>query len=120
MCITFVFMNCRTFLESEVKNPVLRKDLYEKMVAIDPNAPTETENADQSITKLRYMQVNINNSLKDSTPCIWDLSSPKQFQSICVNHISRAKRTINQIYQAKSSQSYLTSPFFYVISVCSF
>ncbi|XP_069108021.1 inositol-trisphosphate 3-kinase homolog [Argopecten irradians] len=46
----------RTFLESEVKNPVLRKDLYEKMVALDPNAPTETERKNKAITKLRYMQ----------------------------------------------------------------
>ncbi|XP_033728289.1 inositol-trisphosphate 3-kinase homolog isoform X2 [Pecten maximus] len=46
----------RTFLESEVKNPVQRKDLYEKMVALDPNAPTETERKNKAITKLRYMQ----------------------------------------------------------------
>ena len=47
----------RTFLESEVKNPVLRKDLYEKMVKLDPNEPTEKEHEQKSITKLHYMQV---------------------------------------------------------------
>ncbi|XP_021351808.1 inositol-trisphosphate 3-kinase homolog isoform X2 [Mizuhopecten yessoensis] len=46
----------RTFLESEVKNPVQRKDLYEKMVGLDPNAPTEIERENKAITKLRYMQ----------------------------------------------------------------
>ena len=52
-----IFSCCRTFLELEVKNPVLRKDLYEKMVTIDPDAPTEEEKKQQAITKLRYMQV---------------------------------------------------------------
>ncbi|XP_041374297.1 inositol-trisphosphate 3-kinase homolog isoform X2 [Gigantopelta aegis] len=49
-------MGKRTFLESEVKNAVLRKDLYEKMIALDPNAPTTEERENQAITKLRYMQ----------------------------------------------------------------
>nr|KAG5688145.1 hypothetical protein BaRGS_028438 [Batillaria attramentaria] len=49
-------MGKRTFLELEVKNPVLRKDLYEKMVTIDPDAPTEEEKKQEAITKLRYMQ----------------------------------------------------------------
>ncbi|KAK3082774.1 hypothetical protein FSP39_005074 [Pinctada imbricata] len=46
----------RTFLESEVKNPLLRKDLYEKMVSLDPKAPTTEESEQKAITKLRYMQ----------------------------------------------------------------
>lgn len=46
----------RTFLESEVKNPVLRRDLYEKMIELDPDAPTPDEREQQAITKLRYMQ----------------------------------------------------------------
>ncbi|CAH1790562.1 unnamed protein product [Owenia fusiformis] len=49
-------MGSRTFLESEVKNPVLRKDLYEKMVKLDASEPTEEENSQSSVTKLRYMQ----------------------------------------------------------------
>ncbi|XP_071103820.1 inositol-trisphosphate 3-kinase homolog [Haliotis cracherodii] len=51
-----VKMGKRTFLESEVKNPVLRKDLYEKMVKLDPDAPTPAEREQEAITKLRYMQ----------------------------------------------------------------
>ncbi|CAJ0573017.1 unnamed protein product, partial [Mesorhabditis spiculigera] len=46
----------RTFLESEVSNTKLRPDLYDKMVAIDPDEPTEEEHKRRSITKLRYMQ----------------------------------------------------------------
>ncbi|CAL1547889.1 unnamed protein product [Lymnaea stagnalis] len=49
-------MGTRTFLEAEVKNPVLRKDLYEKMVKVEPDAPTPEERAQEAITKLRYMQ----------------------------------------------------------------
>ncbi|VDM76527.1 unnamed protein product, partial [Strongylus vulgaris] len=46
----------RTFLESEVSNTKRRKDLYEKMTAIDPDEPTPEERACGEITKLRYMQ----------------------------------------------------------------
>ncbi|KAK2186855.1 hypothetical protein NP493_186g01049 [Ridgeia piscesae] len=49
-------MGTRTFLESEVSNSTLRKDLYEKMIKIDPSEPTAQENEDKAITKLRYMQ----------------------------------------------------------------
>ncbi|GMR51408.1 hypothetical protein PMAYCL1PPCAC_21603, partial [Pristionchus mayeri] len=46
----------RTFLESEVSNTKMRKDLYDKMVAIDPSEATEEEKERGEITKLRYMQ----------------------------------------------------------------
>ena len=49
-------MGTRTFLESEVKNNKARYDLYEKMIQIDPNAPTEEEHKCQAVTKLRYMR----------------------------------------------------------------
>nr|CAI5831017.1 unnamed protein product [Callosobruchus analis] len=49
-------MGFRTFLESEVTNTVARPDLYQKMIAIDPHAPTEEEHNQQAVTKLRYMQ----------------------------------------------------------------
>lgn len=50
-----VKIGCRTFLESEVANTTLRPDLYEKMVAVDPRAPTEAEHERKAVTKLRYM-----------------------------------------------------------------
>ncbi|CAH1953823.1 unnamed protein product [Acanthoscelides obtectus] len=49
-------LGTRTFLESEVTNKVARPDLYQKMIAIDPHAPTEEEHNQQAVTKLRYMQ----------------------------------------------------------------
>lgn len=49
-------MGTRTFLEDEVSNARARSDLYEKMVRLDPNAPTEAEHAARAVTKLRYMQ----------------------------------------------------------------
>ncbi|CAH0748298.1 unnamed protein product [Diatraea saccharalis] len=49
-------MGTRTFLEDEVSNARARGDLYEKMVRLDPNAPTEAEHAARAVTKLRYMQ----------------------------------------------------------------
>lgn len=49
-------MGTRTFLESEVENTKARSDLYEKMIKVDPNAPTSEELQTKAITKLRYMQ----------------------------------------------------------------
>jgi len=46
----------RTFLESEVTNSSERPDLYNKMVKVDPTAPTPEEHEAQAVTKLRYMQ----------------------------------------------------------------
>ncbi|XP_018798292.1 PREDICTED: inositol-trisphosphate 3-kinase A [Bactrocera latifrons] len=54
-CVMDIKMGCRTFLESEVTNKTLRPDLYKKMVAVDPLAPTADEESTQAITKLRYM-----------------------------------------------------------------
>lgn len=49
-------MGTRTFLESEVKKKTAREDLYQKMIVIDPMAPTKEEHETKSVTKLRYMQ----------------------------------------------------------------
>ncbi|XP_014668673.1 PREDICTED: inositol-trisphosphate 3-kinase A-like isoform X2 [Priapulus caudatus] len=55
-CIMDIKMGCRTFLESEVKNPALRTDLYDKMVKLDADEPTAEEHSNAAVTKLRYMQ----------------------------------------------------------------
>lgn len=53
-------MGSRTYLEEELikarERPRLRKDMFEKMVAVDPGAPTEQERAQQGVLKPRYMQ----------------------------------------------------------------
>ncbi|XP_037630582.1 inositol-trisphosphate 3-kinase Cb [Sebastes umbrosus] len=53
-------MGSRTYLEEELikarERPRLRKDMYEKMVAVDPGAPTEQEKLQQGVIKPRYMQ----------------------------------------------------------------
>ncbi|XP_060929603.1 inositol-trisphosphate 3-kinase Cb [Limanda limanda] len=53
-------MGSRTYLEEELtkarERPRLRKDMYEKMVAVDPGAPTEQERLQQAVIKPRYMQ----------------------------------------------------------------
>ncbi|XP_061734191.1 inositol-trisphosphate 3-kinase Cb [Nerophis ophidion] len=53
-------MGSRTYLEEELmkarQRPRLRQDMYEKMVAVDPGAPTVEERAQQGVLKPRYMQ----------------------------------------------------------------
>ncbi|XP_076138153.1 inositol-trisphosphate 3-kinase Cb isoform X1 [Alosa pseudoharengus] len=53
-------MGSRTYLEEELvkarERPRLRKDMYEKMVAVDPCSPSEEEHSQQAVLKPRYMQ----------------------------------------------------------------
>ncbi|CAB1421979.1 unnamed protein product [Pleuronectes platessa] len=53
-------MGSRTYLEEELQlareRPQPRNDMYEKMVAVDPEAPTAQERAQQAVLKTRYMQ----------------------------------------------------------------
>ena len=47
----------RTYLEEELakakEKPKLRKDMYEKMIAVDPLAPTDEEKRLKGVTKPR-------------------------------------------------------------------
>ncbi|XP_047462267.1 inositol-trisphosphate 3-kinase C [Mugil cephalus] len=53
-------MGSRTYLEEELlmarERPQPRNDMFEKMVAVDPDAPTVQERAQQGVLKTRYMQ----------------------------------------------------------------
>lgn len=51
-------MGTRTYLEDELAktNSKPRKDLFQKMVEIDPSEPTEEEKRDGAVTKPRYMR----------------------------------------------------------------
>ncbi|XP_026306254.1 inositol-trisphosphate 3-kinase A, partial [Piliocolobus tephrosceles] len=59
-CVLDCKMGVRTYLEEELtkarERPKLRKDMYKKMLAVDPEAPTEEEHAQRAVTKPRYMQ----------------------------------------------------------------
>ncbi|KAK8768558.1 hypothetical protein V5799_014978 [Amblyomma americanum] len=54
-----VKVGLRTYLEEELakarEKPKLRKDMYEKMVAVDPDEPTPEEHDLKAVTKPRYM-----------------------------------------------------------------
>uniref|UniRef100_A0A8C5PKH7 Kinase n=1 Tax=Leptobrachium leishanense TaxID=445787 RepID=A0A8C5PKH7_9ANUR len=58
-CVMDCKMGVRTYLEEELtkarKKPSLRKDMYLKMIDVDPDAPTEEENLQRAVTKPRYM-----------------------------------------------------------------
>lgn len=59
-CVMDCKMGVRTYLEEELtkarKKPSLRKDMYQKMIEVDPEAPTEEETLQRAVTKPRYMQ----------------------------------------------------------------
>ncbi|XP_075233359.1 inositol-trisphosphate 3-kinase B-like isoform X1 [Lycorma delicatula] len=58
-CVMDCKVGVRTYLEEELakakEKPKLRKDMYEKMIQIDPNAPTDEEHRLKGVTKPRYM-----------------------------------------------------------------
>ncbi|XP_068220559.1 LOW QUALITY PROTEIN: inositol-trisphosphate 3-kinase B [Palaemon carinicauda] len=58
-CVMDIKMGVRTYLEDELakarEKPKLRKDMFDKMVQIDPKAPTEQEHRAKAVTKPRYM-----------------------------------------------------------------
>ncbi|KAG1962295.1 inositol-trisphosphate 3-kinase A [Pimephales promelas] len=59
-----VIMDCkmgvRTYQEEEINkarsNASIRSDMYQKMVKVDPTAPTAEEHEQKGVTKLRYLQ----------------------------------------------------------------
>lgn len=59
-CVMDCKMGVRTYLEEELtkarKKPSLRADMYQKMIEVDPNAPTPEEHEQKAVTKPRYMQ----------------------------------------------------------------
>uniref|UniRef100_A0A667ZUC9 Kinase n=1 Tax=Myripristis murdjan TaxID=586833 RepID=A0A667ZUC9_9TELE len=59
-CVMDCKMGVRTYLEEELtkarKKPSLRPDMYQKMIEVDPQAPTPKEHEQQAVTKPRYMQ----------------------------------------------------------------
>lgn len=58
-CVMDCKVGVRTYLESELakakERPKLRKDMYDKMIQVDPTAPNTEERRLQAVTKPRYM-----------------------------------------------------------------
>jgi len=58
-CVMDCKIGVRTYLEEELskakEKPKLRKDMYDKMVQIDQDAPTDDEKCAKGVTKPRYM-----------------------------------------------------------------
>ncbi|KAL0280966.1 UNVERIFIED_CONTAM: hypothetical protein PYX00_002107 [Menopon gallinae] len=58
-CVLDCKLGVRTYLEEELskakEKPKLRKDMYEKMIQVDPSAPTQEEHQAKAVTKPRYM-----------------------------------------------------------------
>ncbi|KAH8409102.1 hypothetical protein KR009_006878, partial [Drosophila setifemur] len=58
-CVMDCKVGVRTYLEEELskakEKPKLRKDMYDKMIQIDGQAPTAEEHAAKAVTKPRYM-----------------------------------------------------------------
>lgn len=56
-CVLDCKLGVRTYLEEELskakEKPKLRKDMYEKMIQIDPTAPTPEEHRLRAVTKPR-------------------------------------------------------------------
>ncbi|OTF76186.1 hypothetical protein BLA29_005906, partial [Euroglyphus maynei] len=97
-------MGIRTYLEEELvkanEKPRLRKDMFEKMVAIDPDEPSDEEKTQKAITKPRYMvwRETISststlgfridgmksgcNLLKTTTPSVKDFKRTKSVESV--------------------------------------
>lgn len=50
-----VKLGSRTFMEGEVRNSVMRGDLYKKLCGVDPDACSEEEHRVGAVTKLNYM-----------------------------------------------------------------
>ncbi|XP_010768906.1 inositol-trisphosphate 3-kinase B isoform X2 [Notothenia coriiceps] len=59
-CVMDCKMGVRTYLEEELtkarKKPSPRPDMYQKMVEVEPDAPTPEENLQKVVSKPRYMQ----------------------------------------------------------------
>ncbi|XP_041729501.1 uncharacterized protein LOC121560626 [Coregonus clupeaformis] len=94
-------MGSRTYLEEELlkarERPRLRRDMYEKMVAVDPGAPTDQERAQQGILKPRYMQWR--ETLSSTATLGFRIEGIKRADGTCNTNFKKTKHT-EQVMQA--------------------
>ncbi|XP_071775231.1 inositol-trisphosphate 3-kinase C [Centroberyx gerrardi] len=86
-------MGSRTYLEEELliaqERPQPRKDMYEKMVAVDPEAPTAQERAQQAVLKTRYMQWR--ETLSSTTTMGFRIEGVRKANGVCQTNFKRTK-----------------------------
>ncbi|XP_011609795.1 inositol-trisphosphate 3-kinase C isoform X1 [Takifugu rubripes] len=86
-------MGSRTYLENELQiareRPQPRKDMYEKMVAVDPEAPTAQERAQQAVLKTRYMQWR--ETLSSTTSLGFRIEGFRKANEECYTNFKRTK-----------------------------
>uniref|UniRef100_A0A803TSA2 Kinase n=1 Tax=Anolis carolinensis TaxID=28377 RepID=A0A803TSA2_ANOCA len=94
-------MGVRTYLEEELEKarqqPCPRRDMYDKMVAVDPEAPTPEEHAQQGILKPRYMQWR--ETLSSTTSLGFRIEGVKKADGTC-NTSFKKTRQAEQVIQA--------------------
>ncbi|XP_051953087.1 inositol-trisphosphate 3-kinase C-like [Xyrauchen texanus] len=86
-------MGSRTYMEEELvkarERPRPRKDMYEKMVAVDPGAPTPEERGKQAVLKPRYMQWR--ETLSSTTTLGFRIEGIKKSDGTCNTHFKTTK-----------------------------
>ncbi|KAJ7995933.1 hypothetical protein DPEC_G00231840 [Dallia pectoralis] len=94
-------MGTRTYLEEDLakarERPQPRHDMYEKMVDVDPGAPTDEENAMQAVLKTRYMQWR--ETLSSTTTMGFRIEGIKMADGVCNTNFKRTKSR-EQVMQA--------------------
>ncbi|XP_073336087.1 inositol-trisphosphate 3-kinase C [Pagrus major] len=97
-------MGSRTYLEEELlvarERPQPRHDMYEKMVAVDPEAPTVQERAQQAVLKTRYMQWR--ETLSSTTTLGFRIEGFQKSSGECHTNFKRTKSR-DQVTEAFSS-----------------
>lgn len=86
-------MGTRTYQEEELRlareRPKPRQDMYDKMVAVDPGAPTAQESAQQGVLKTRYMQWR--ESLSSTTSLGFRIEGVRKASGECHTNFKRTK-----------------------------